>query len=101
MMQGDEGSLGFSIVNNAGQSVTPADIRDLEITIGPLEKAWSRAQLTFHEGKWMFPITQAESFGLWPGSLKAQVRICWLSGVVEGKPIRGFSLGESMSKEVL
>ena len=38
MMQGDAYLLGISILNNAGMPVTPADVADVEITIGHLKK---------------------------------------------------------------
>lgn len=101
MMQGDALKLGFSVKNNAGSPVTPQDIVDLEITLGSLCKSYRRAELLYHEGRWLFPLSQGETFGLWPGTLNAQIRIHWLGGVVEGKPIYGLTLGESMSKEVL
>jgi len=101
MMQGDAGNLGFTVVNNAGQTVTPGDILDLEITLGSLRKSFRRAQLRYHDGKWLFPLTQEESLGLWPGPLKAQLRLLWSNGVVEGKDIHGLTLRESISKEVL
>lgn len=101
MMQGDASSLGFTVRNNAGQSVTPEDILDMELTLGPLVKTLSRGQLLYLEGRWLFPLSQQESFSLWPGSVKAQIRILWKNGVVEGKPIHGILLGESISKEVL
>ena len=101
MMQGDSYSLGIRILNNAGNPVTPDDIKDLEITIGPLRKTYLNAQVTFRDGLWLFPLSQKETFGYWPSSLKAQVRVVWANGVVEGKPIYGVRVNESISKEVL
>ena len=101
MMQGDSYNLGIQILNNAGSPVTPNDVRDVEITIGPLRKTYSNAQLTFHDGLWMFPLDQRETFDYMPATLKAQVRIVWANGVIEGKPIYGIRIDESMSKEVL
>ena len=34
-------------------------------------------------------------------SIKAQIRILWANGIVEGKPIYGVRINESTSKEVL
>lgn len=101
MMQGDSYSLGISILNNAGSPVTPDDVRDVEITIGHLRKTYKNSQLTFHDGVWMFPVSQCESFGMWPSAVKAQVRVAWANGVVEGKPLYGIRNEESISKEVL
>lgn len=101
MMQGDAYLLGFTVLNNAGTVITPEDIQDLEITIGPLRKTYRGAQLTYQEGKWMFPLSQEETFGCWPSPVKAQLRLLWANGVIEGKPIYGLRIQESISKEVL
>ena len=101
MMQGDACNLGIRIQNNAGNYVTPADIQDLEIQIGHLRKTLSQAQLGYHNGLWLFPLTQQESQSLWPSHQRAQVRVLWPNGVVEGKDIPGISIRESISKEVL
>ena len=101
MMQGDSYNLGINILNNAGQPVTPNDIKDVEITIGNLRKTYLNAQVTYHDGVWIFPLSQEETFRYWPASVKAQVRVVWANGVIEGKPLYGIRINESISKEVL
>ena len=101
MMQGDSYNLGFTVLNNAKVPVTPSDILDMEITIGHLRKTYRNAQLTFENGKWLFPLSQEDTFGYWPKSTKAQIRIMWANGIIEGKPINGVRIFESISKEVL
>lgn len=101
MMQGDAYYLGIRILNNAGNPVVPEDIRDLEITVGHLSKNYRRAEIIYSDGLWLFPLSQEESFGFYPNSAKAQVRLVWANGVVEGKPVYGLRMGESISKEVL
>lgn len=101
MMQGDSYNLGIRILNNAGNPVTPDDIKDVEITIGQLSKSYLNAQVTYYDGLWMFPLSQHETFRCWPASVKGQVRVAWANGVVEGKPIYGIRINESLSKEVL
>jgi hypothetical protein len=101
MMQGDSYSIGFTVLNNARVPVTPEDIDDVEITIGHLRKTYRNAQVAFYDDKWMFPLTQKESFGYFPKSTRANIRIRWKNGVVEGKEIHGVNVRESLSKEVL
>lgn len=101
MMQGDSYLLGINILNNAGVSVTPADVLDIEISIGHIKKKYSSAELSFSNGMWMFPLSQRETFGCLPASPKAQVRVKWANGVIEGKPLYGVRIDESISKEVL
>ena len=101
MMQGDACNLGIRIQNNAGNPVTPAEIRDLEIVIGPMRKTLGESQLSYYNGVWLFPLTQRETGMLWPSTVRGQVRVVWLNGVVEGKSLPDLQLRESISKEVL
>lgn len=101
MMQGDAYLLGISILNNAGSAVTPVDVADVEITIGHLKKKYSDAEISYSEGLWFFPLTQKETFGSLPTAPKAQVRVKWANGVIEGKTLHGVRIDESISKEVL
>jgi hypothetical protein len=103
MMQGDSYLLAIQILNNAGNPVTTDDVTDVEITIGHLSKSYRRLELMYDEGLhlWLFPLSQKETFGYWPSTVKAQVRVVWANGIVEGKPIYGVRIHESISKEVL
>ena len=101
MMQGDACLLGIRILNNAGEPVTPVDVADVEITVGHLRKRYSDAAVSFHDGLWMFPLTQKETFAYENAVPRAQVRVKWKGGVIEGKPLYGVSIEESISKEVL
>lgn len=101
MMQGDAYSIGFTVLNNAGSVVTPDDVIDVEISIGHLVKRYSTGAVTYYDGRWFFPITQSETYDYWPKAVKSQIRVKWKNGVVEGKPIHGVRINESISKEVL
>lgn len=101
MMQGDACYLAIRIRNNAGENVTKWDVQDVEITIGHLTKTYKAEQVVFYNGLWLFPMNQEESFTYRAGPVKAQVRIVWANGVVEGKPIYGVRFNESRSREVL
>lgn len=101
MMQGDAYNLGFTVLNNAGQPVTPDDIQDMEITLGSIRKTYRGAGITYVDGRWLVNLSQSETFGCWPAAMKSQIRILWRNGVIEGKPIHGVRMDESLSKEVL
>lgn len=101
MMQGDGCYLAIRIRNNAGEPVTSADVRDVEITLGQLVKTYKAGQLRFYNGLWLFPMSQEESFACYPGPVPSQVRVVWANGVVEGKPLCGVRFQESRSREVL
>lgn len=103
MMQGDSYMLGIQILNNAGNPVAVNDVTDVEITIGHLSKSYRKMELLYDEGMnlWLFPLSQQETFGYWPAQVKAQVRVHWANGIIEGKPIYGIRIDESISKEVM
>lgn len=101
MMQGDAYRLGFTVLNNAKTPVTPDNVLDVEITIGHLRKTYRNAQIVFNNNRWLFPITQEETFSYWPKTVKAQIRVLWRDGTIEGKEIHGVRILESISKEVL
>ena len=102
MMQGDAYYLGIRILNNAGNPVTPDDVKDIEISIGHLIKTYRNAEIVYEGGFWLYPLSQEETFGYWPEKeIKSRIRLFWPNGVVEGKPIYGIRFAESISKEVL
>ena len=101
MMQGDAYLLGINILNNAGMPVTPVDVADVEITIGHITKRYSDSEVSFQSGVWLFPLDQYETFRYLPAAPKAQVRVKWANGIIEGKPLYGVRIDESISKEVL
>ena len=102
MMQGDAYYKGFRALNNAGNPVTPEDVRDVEITVGHITKTYRNAELIYENGWWLFPFSQEETFGYWPDKeVKSYMRIVWPNGIVEGHPIYGVRFLESGSKEVL
>ena len=70
MMQGDAYLLGIQILNNAGMPVTPADVIDVELTIGHMKKRYSEASLSYSDGLWLFPLNQSETFGCLPAAPK-------------------------------
>lgn len=101
MMQGDARYEGIEILNNAKSPVTPEDVIDVEVAIGPLIRSYRKGEVLYDEGMWYLPLTQEDTFGLWPATPKAQVRLYWANGVIEGLPMYLGPVNESMSKEVL
>ena len=103
MMQGDSYILPIEILNADGSVVTADSVIDVEITIGFLRKTYKSATVSFDAslGKWLFPITQEESFQFPASRVKAQVRVRWKSGGVEGASLGTINVAESLSKEVL
>ena len=98
MMQGDARSLYVELLKPGDEVVTPADVADVEVTLGLLSKTYSAGQLVFADGVWIFPLTQSETLALMATVQKAQVRVRWPSGEVEGASLGRIYLGESLSR---
>ena len=103
MMQGDSYRLKVEILDDKNAVVTPADISDVEITIGTLRKTYMANEVTYDSGleRWLFPLTQDETFKFPPTKVKAQVRVVFSDGRVEGASLGTVNVHESISKEVL
>lgn len=103
MMQGDSYSIAIIIEDYNGNPVTTEGVQDLEVTIGNITKKYSTGEITYSTESqfWQFPITQQETFDLLPSKVKAQLRLLWQNGDVEGVDLGYVRIKESMSKEVL
>ena len=103
MMQGDSYSLPIEILKVDGTLVTDADVSNVEITIGHLRKTYADGAVKYDStaGAWKFPLSQEETFQYLPASVRGQVRLVWKNGEVEGIPLDGVRVKESISKEVL
>lgn len=101
MMQGDSYNVPITVLNNAGNPVTPDEVINVEVVIGRIAKSFLRQELVFLNGKWMFPLSQTETFSIPPGAVKGQIRVKWANGVLEGRPLLGLRMTESESKEEL
>ena len=103
MMQGDSYSLKIEILNSDNELVTPDDVTDVEIIVGSLRKTYAKKEVAYDDvsKSWVFPLTQEETFRFAPARVKAQVRVAWNNGFVEGTSIGTINVTESISKEVL
>lgn len=102
MMQGDAFGLPIEILRD-DNIVTADDVEDVEITIGFLTKNYSTGGVTYDSdnAKWIYHLSQEETFSFPAIRNKAQVRVLWPSGNVEGVVMDGINVHESISKEVL
>ena len=104
IMQGDSYKLSIQLCKADKSNLTPTDVNYVEISIGRLTKNSKNGAVTYdsENGLWLFPLTQEEAFNMYPGTpVKAQARVKWLSGDVEGIDLGMVSVYESISKEVL
>ena len=100
MMQGDSYGIPVEIRNSKGEVVTAADVSDVEIVVGGLRKSYKKGEVKYSDNKFIFPLTQEETFRF-SGSVKAQVRVVWPSGDVDGVFLGNVEVATSLSKEVL
>lgn len=101
MMQGDSYGLEIEIRDSENQVVTDASVSDVEIAIGTIKKTYKSGKVLFSNGKWIIPLKQEETFRFPKTGVKAQVRVVWANGNVEGCSLGRISVFESISKEVL
>lgn len=101
MMQGDSYNIGIQILNNAGSVVTPNDVQEVEVTIAGKTKRYTDGNIIYTNGKWGYPISQTESMDIYADRVRAQVRVKWNDGAVEGQELTGLRLSETMSREVI
>lgn len=101
MMQGDSYKLEIELRNEGGEIIAPSYVSDVEIAVGHLIKTYASGMVSYADGKWIFPLTQEETFGMLPAVVKVQARILWLSGNVEGVELGRFRVFESISKVVM
>ena len=103
MMQGDSYGKEIKLLYDNGNPITPDDVSDVEITIGSLSKTY-KANEIHYDGElksWIYPISLEESFKFPAARLKAQVRVKWLNGEIEGEDLEDIYVSESRSKAVL
>ena len=99
MMQGDARSLYVELLLPGDVVVEPKDVADVEITLGLLSKSYREGKITFADGVWVFPLTQRETFALKATVQKAQVRVRWPSGEIEGVFLGRIYMDESLSRK--
>ena len=100
MMQGDAYGLTFSIKREE-TVVVPDLVEDVEIVIGPLRGTYSGGRVQYEDEKWIFPVSQEETFTLLAAPHDVQVRVKFVGGDVLGQEIPHLYVERSLSKEVL
>ena len=89
--------------NFKGQSrtFTPNDVKNIEITIGNIRKTYLDLEVLYSDGRWLFFLSQEDTFGFYPGVIKVQLRVYWKNGAIEGHDVYGFRIKEHIRKELL
>lgn len=103
MMQGDSYGLPVELKTVGEKAITPDDVSDIEITVGYLTKRYSSGDVWFDydSGTWIFPLSQEETFAYPASRVKAQARVAWKDGGVNGVELGRINVAESISREVV
>lgn len=98
MVQGDAYSMDVEITN-LGEPLNIAGVGKVEISLAFLQKSYPD-EVTYSDGKFRFPLTQAETFKL-PPKCPMQVRVKFASGDVLGSEMQQVDVLRSISKVVI
>ena len=98
MVQGDAYSIEVEITNE-GQTLSPPAVSLVEIALLNLVKTYP-GDVTFSDGKFHFPLTQTETFGL-PTVCPMQVRVKVPSGDVIGSEMQQIDVKRALSRAVI
>lgn len=101
IMQGDAYSIGIAVTLD-NEPLDISTVSKAEIVLGKLTKAYpNEVDYDSESGRFLFPITQEESFSLSLPPSSAQIRIKFYTGDVIGGKLGTFDVNASTSKEVL
>lgn len=82
IMQGDSYQKPFTLRTLDGTLITPEMVTALVLSIGNLSRQYP-GDITYADGKWLFPLSQAQTFGM-KGMLPVQARVLFQDGSVFG-----------------
>lgn len=82
IMQGDSYPKPFTLRTLDGTLITPEMVTALVLSIGNLSRQYP-GDITYADGKWLFPLSQAQTFGM-HGMLPVQARVLFQDGSVFG-----------------
>ena len=101
MMRGDSYEIAITLTDEENQPITPADVSEVEIALGDLKKTYTSGDVTYNDGKWLFPVTQDETLSTVAAVSTLQVRVKYLPGDVVGARVGNVYIVPSSSNEVL
>ena len=100
IMQGDAYSIRIGLSTKEGTEITPSIVSDVEITLGGRRKTYADNQVTWDGTKWLYPMTQEESFAF-RNRVRCQARAKFNNTDVVGVFITTIEIMPSDSKVVL
>lgn len=98
MIQGDAYNIELTI-KNQGEPLAVERVETVEVVLGGLRRVYPD-EVSYSDGKFLFPVTQEETFHL-PPMCPMQVRVKFVGGDVIGAPAQIINVAASLSKAVL
>lgn len=98
MMQGDAYNIYLTILNESGEAIADTDVSKVYITFGGTTKSYPDGAVSYADGEWAYPVTQAQTIGMSKVE-ELQVRVKLISGDVEGAKIGNIYILPSSNKE--
>lgn len=98
IMQGDAYPIPV-YVKIDGSVATPENIDALRVRIGNMTDEYPNGTITEQRGVWLFPMTQAQSYGLMAGEVPVQAQVM-RNGCVIGTAVTTVNVGKSILKGV-
>lgn len=98
MIQGDAYNIELRITSQ-GEALDVEQVEAVEVVLGGLRRVYPD-EVAYSDGKFLFPVTQEETFRL-PPSCPMQVRVKFRGGDVIGSPSQMVNVAASLSKAVL
>lgn len=102
IMQGDQYAIPFVGKQN-GEPLDTDTIEEIEFVVGKLRKTYPGEVMLDDEGKFLFPVTQQETFAIQRSSQHVQIRVKFKGNppVVTGVDVGDIYVADSISKVVL
>ena len=98
MMQGDAYNIYLTILNESGEAITDADVSKVNITFGGTTKSYPDGAVSYDDGEWLYPVTQAQTIGM-ANVAELSVRVKYNTGDVEGAKIGNVYIIPTADKE--
>ena len=101
--QGDQYLIKIHLVDTTDTTIPPTAVEIIEITVGNTTKRYPDGDITYdnESERWLYPLTQEETFALRAMPRKAQLRAKTVDGNVYNANLGTINVDESLSKEVL
>ena len=98
MMQGDAYDIRLTLVRDDDTPIVDTDVAKVNITFGGTTKSYPDGAVTYDDGEWLYPVTQAQTIGM-PSVAELSVRVKFFGGDVEGAKIGNVFIVSSEDKE--